>query len=264
MDGSITNSGLLQAGGTASLYTGKGNVTVTGAVDAQDDVTVKTTNGDVLVQNNITSHSGDISVTSGNGEVKVDNNITSHAGDISVTSKIGDIRSSGVLTAAKTVSLNALTAGEIYVNNQVNGKDIAIQTDNGDIETAVEGILTATAPNGTGGTITVGATKGNITLRGTTTADQKVELKSSEGSVTATNAVTSNTGDISITSTKGDITSSGVLTAKETVSLNALTSGKIEIYNQISGKDIEIQTANGKISRSKLQMARLKAMRQAH
>ena len=36
VDGSITNSGLLQAGGTASLYTGKGNVTVTGAVDAHE------------------------------------------------------------------------------------------------------------------------------------------------------------------------------------------------------------------------------------
>ena len=225
VDGSITNSGLLQAGGTASLYTGKGTVTVTGAVDAQDNVTVKTTNGDVLVQNNITSH----------------------AGDISVTSKIGDIRSSGVLTASKTVSLNALTSGEIYVNNQVNGKDIAIQTDFGDIETIAEGTLTATATNGTGGTITVDATKGNIILRGTTTADQKVELKSSEGSVTVTNAVTSNAGNISITSTKGDITSSGVLTANQKVSLNAVTSGKIEIYNQITGKDIEIQTANGNI-----------------
>ena len=225
MDGSITNSGLLQAGGTASLYTGKGTVTVTGAVDAQDNVTVKTTNGDVLVQNNITSH----------------------AGDISVTSRIGDIRSSGVLTAANTVSLNALTNGEIYVNNQVNGKDIAIQTDFGDIETIAEGTLTATATNGTGGTITVDATKGDITLRGVARADQKVELKSSDGSVTVTNAVTSNAGNISITSTKGDITSSGVLTANQKVSLNALTSGKIEIYNQITGKDIEIQTANGNI-----------------
>ncbi|MDY6290423.1 MAG: leukotoxin LktA family filamentous adhesin, partial [Succiniclasticum sp.] len=222
VDGSITNSGLLQAGGTASLYTGKGTVTVTGAVDAQDNVTVKTTNGDVLVQNNITSH----------------------AGDISVTSRIGDIRSSGVLTAAKTVSLNALTSGEIYVNNQIIGKDIAIQTDFGDIETIAEGVLTATA---TGGTITVDATKGNIILRGTTTADQKVELKSSEGGVTVTNAVTSNAGDISITSTKGDITSSGVLTANRKVSLNTVTSGNINVYNQISGKDIEIQTANGNI-----------------
>ena len=108
--------------------------------------------------------------------------------------------------------------------------------------------MTATATNGTGGTITVDATKGNIILRGTTTADQKVELKSSDGSVTVTNAVTSNAGNISITSTKGDITSSGVLTANQKVSLNALTSGKIEIYNQINGKDIEIQTANGNIA----------------
>ena len=138
------------------------------------------------------------------------------------------------------MSLNALTNGEIYVNNQINGKNIEILTDNGDIETIAEGVLTATATNGTGGTITVGATKGNIILRGAASADQKVELKSSEGSVTVTNAVTSNAGNISITSTKGDITSSGVLTAGQKVSLNALTSGKIEIYNQISGKDIEI------------------------
>ena len=85
VEGSITNSSLLKSGGTASLYTGKGAVTVTGAVDAQDNVTVKTTNGNVTVQNNIISN----------------------AGDISVTSKIGDITSSGVLTAGQKVSLNA-------------------------------------------------------------------------------------------------------------------------------------------------------------
>ena len=185
-----------------------------------------------------------LTVKTTNGDVKVQNNITSHAGDISVTSKIGDITSSGVLSAGKKVSLNALTSGEIYVNNQINGKNIEILTDNGDVETIAEGVLTATAENGT---ITVGATKGNIILRGTTTADQKVELKSSEGSVTVTNAVTSHAGDISVTSTKGDITSSGVLTANRKVSLNAETSGKIEIYNQINCKDIEIQTAKGNI-----------------
>ena len=138
--GHITSSGELEAGGSASLNTGKGNVTVTGAVDAQDNVTIET----------------------GNGGVTVTNNVTSHAGDISVTSKIGDITSSGVLSAGKKVSLNALTSGEIYVNNQINGKNIEILTDNGDVETVAEGILTATAE---GGTITVGATKFFVALR---------------------------------------------------------------------------------------------------
>ena len=75
----------------------------------------------------------------------------------------GNISNSGVLTSKETVSLNAVTSGDINVNNQIEGKDIEIQTANGKIESNAAGTLTATAE---GGTITVGATQGNIVLGG--------------------------------------------------------------------------------------------------
>ena len=192
-------------------------------MDAQDNVTVKTTNG----------------------EVKVENNITSHAGDISVTSRIEDITitSSGVLTAGEKVSLHALTAGDIKINNDITGKDIEIKTENGDIVTDAVSTLTATTE---GGTITVGVIKGDITLRGVARADQKVEVEAATGSVAMSNAVESENGEVAVTAQK-DITSSAAINAGTNVTLSS-TNGEITSSGAVTaGQKVEVETAEGNV-----------------
>ena len=127
----------------------------------------------------------------------------------------GNITNSGVLTAKETVSLNAVTSGNINVNNQINGKDIEIQTANGKIENNAAGTLTATAE---GGTITVGATQGNIVLGGAATADQKVKIDANAGSATLNGAVRSVNSEVEVTA-QGVVTTNAAVQAGMDVSL---------------------------------------------
>ena len=69
--------------------------------------------------------------------------------------------------------------------------------------------MTATAE---GGTITVGATQGNIVLGGAATADQKVKIDATAGSATLNGAVESVAGEVEVTA-KDAVTASAAIQA---------------------------------------------------
>ena len=69
-----------------------------------------------------------------------------------------------------------------------------------------------------GGTITVGATQGNIVLGGAATADQKVKIDATAGSVTLNGAVESVAGEVEITA-KEALTASAAIQAGTDVTL---------------------------------------------
>ena len=253
-DGAITNNGALTAQNNVNVNTTEGAIEIGGSVTATDN--------DV----NITTGSGAISTTgaiSGGTNVKVDagttgtidlgGDVTAEGGDVDVTTDDGYIKTTGAVTANNDVNVDTLN-GLINLGGLVDAETgfVNVSTANGSITTGgyVSGHKDVML-NSDGGDITVGGYTesetqnvtatvkgdGNISFAGTVSANGDVEAEvTGEGNITTgTGAEVSGT-DISFTTYEGNITTGSDLTADKNVDLNVNT-GNITFGGDVTAND---------------------------
>ena len=253
-DGAITNTGALTAQNNVNVNTTEGAINIGGSVTATDN--------DV----NITTGSGAISTTgaiSGGTNVKVDagttgtidlgGDVTAEGGDVVVTTDDGYINTTGAVTANNDVNVDTLN-GAINLGGLVDAETgfVNVSTANGSITTGgyVSGHKDVTL-NSDGGDITVdGYTEsetqnvtatvkgdGNISFAGTVSASGDVEAEvTGKGDITTgTGAEVSGT-DISFTTNEGNITTGSDLTADKNVDLNVNT-GNITFGGDVTANE---------------------------
>ena len=252
-----------------------GAITNNGALTAQDNVNVNTTEGAIEIGGSVTATDNDVNITTGSGaisttgaisggtNVKVDagttgtidlgGDVTAEGGDVVVTTDDGYIKTTGAVTANNDVNVDT-SNGLINLGGLVDAETgfVNVSTANGSITTGgyVSGHKDVTL-NSDGGDITVdGYTEsetqnvtatvkgdGNISFAGTVSAsgDVKAEVTGEGDIITGNKASVSGT-DIIFTTNDGDITTGSDLTAYKNIDLNVNT-GNITFGGDVTAKD---------------------------
>lgn len=279
-DVTFTSAGSITADTTVNsaaniVMDADGAITNNGALTAQDNVTVNTTEGAIEIGGSVTATDNDVNITTGSGaisttgaisggtNVKVDagttgtidlgGDVTAEGGNVDVTTDDGYIKTTGAVTANNDVNVDTLN-GAIDLGGLVDAETgfVNVSTANGSITTGgyVSGHKDVTL-NSDGGDITVGGYTesetqnvtatvkgdGNISFAGTVSASGDVEAEvTGEGDITTgTGAEVSGT-DITFTTNDGNITTGSDLTADKNIDLNVNT-GNITFGGDVTAND---------------------------
>lgn len=208
-----------------------GAITNTGALTAQNNVNVNTTEGAINIGGSVTATDNDVNITTGSGAISTTGAISGGT-NVNVQSGAGDVNLKGNVDA-ETGFVNVSTgSGSITTGGFVSGKeDVNLTSNNGDIK--VGGYTESETMNVTA-TVTG---DGDIDFTGKVSAsgDVKAEV-SGKGNITTVDGATVDGTDISFTTNVGNITTGSDLTAKENVDLNVNT-GDITFGGNVTASD---------------------------
>lgn len=265
-DGAITNTGALTAQNNVNVNTTEGAINIGGSVTATDN--------DV----NITTGSGAISTTgaiSGGTNVKVDagttgtidlgGDVTAEGGDVVVTTDDGYINTTGAVTANNDVNVDTLN-GAINLGGLVDAETgfVNVSTANGSITTGgyVSGHKDVTL-NSDGGDITVdGYTEsetqnvtatvkgdGNISFAGTVSASGDVQAEvTGEGDISTGSSASVSGTDITFTTNNGSITTGSSLTADKNIQLTTNTGNITTGADLTANENVDLNVNTGNIT----------------
>jgi hypothetical protein len=103
------------------------------------DISLKTVEGDVHVDNNVTALNGDISLKSVEGNVRVNNNVTANHGNVTATAG-GDVITGGMIRSGKEISLKSNTGNIVSVAGSDAyldaGTQVTLQAEKGNVGSA--------------------------------------------------------------------------------------------------------------------------------
>ena len=250
----LTNTGKL------SLTAAEGDTTAT-AIDSKGDVLVQIKGAaadptkDILdIQGNVTA-ADELAVKSNNSNIKVGDGTTKTGytltgTDTTISSTTGAIDVYGALSATSGDVL-VETQGKVGLTSGVTGKPV-VKSNGGDA------VLRSYTLGENGKPV---ASTGTLTVNGDVTADQAVSLKSDTGKITFTGTATSETGTTLQALTSGDIEVTGKLVTADTENTNkgdvkVLTKdGDITLTKTKDGVDVVsssqaalVQTEDGSVS----------------
>ena len=250
----LTNTGKL------SLTAAEGDETAT-AIDSKGDVLVQIMGAaadpatDILdIQGNVTA-ADELAVKSNNSNIKVGDGTTETGytltgTDTTISSTTGAIDVYGALSATSGDVL-VETQGKVGLTSGVTGKPV-VKSTGGDA------VLRSYTLDNQGKPV---ASTGTLTVNGDVTADQAVSLKSDTGKITFTGTATSETGTTLQALTSGDIEVTGKLVTADTENTNkgdvkVLTKdGDITLTKTKDGVDVVsssqaalVQTEDGSVS----------------
>ena len=215
-----------------------------GAVEAQNNVTLTstdhavTTNGTVTAENNVNMEAkGNVET---NGAVQAQNNVTLTSTDHAVTTN------GTVMAVAGNIDANA--KGNVTANNNlwaVQGT-VSLTSDAGNV--AVEKTGTAIAKND----VTLKAEAGSVAINGAVASTEQNVIATAKDTVTTAADVEANK-DVTFTSTAGTITTDGAVTAENNVNMeakgNVETNGAVQAQNNVTLTSTDYAvTTNGTVT----------------
>ena len=269
----IVTDGKLIGGGTVSVTTVKGNINVSGNVQAGkgDAILKSTTAGNVTGDSSISSTDAGVQLIADGGAVNQKGEITAHT-SVLVRSK-DSLTLDDTITSGTTTDL--ISQGQLDFNGKItSGGNTTLDSQTGATMSgsinSQAGVGITNYPSGiidiTGdvtGKNNVTVYNGNATLQpGTTAISNTGSLTSTEGSVSVTSASgdismphTANKGDvkakldITISTGTGNVALDGIVNAERDILINSDT-GKIDVGTNAvatdvtAGRNVTIQTKN--------------------
>lgn len=225
----------------AVLSTSSGDIQFHGAVD--HDLTVKTSSGNIDIENCRVDGSTQVKATS--GSVNIDG---MHTGEFTVSTSSGDVQLASI--AAKNLHASAISGG-ISISSCEAEQNVSVETTSGDLTLAdinAGGVLTFAVTsaqvdlaNTTGRGLVGNASSGDICLRNVRVGGQ-LSLESTSGLIRLDG---SDAGSLLISSSSGDVSGS-LLTPKFFVIRT--TSGEVNVTeSDRDGGRCEITTSSGDI-----------------
>lgn len=226
--------------GDVSLSAEAGSITqATGSVITANEVNASATENILLgsEENNVNSF-----VVNGLGE---NNSID------------GSINLAGSRAEGFAADLNGITVndGSVNVNNygqgnlNIRGGSVTTTGENaGDVTFTSEGSITANTTVNSAANIFMDA-DGAITNNGALTAQNNVNVNTTEGAIEIGGSVTAEAGNVNVNTESGDVTTKGEVTGKTDVSINS-GNGAINIDGSVTAtdNDVNITTGSGAIT----------------
>lgn len=193
-DGAITNNGALTAQDNVNVNTTEGAIEIGGSVTAEaGNVNVNTESGDVTTNGEVTGNT-DVSINSGNGAINIGGSVTATDNDVNITTGSGAISTTGAISGGTNVKVDAGTTGTIDLGGDVTaqGGDVVVTTDDGYIKTT-----------------------------GAVTANNDVEVDTSNGLINLGGLVDAETGFVNVSTDNGSITTGGYVSGHKDVTLDS-------------------------------------------
>ena len=251
-DGAITNNGALTAQDNVNVNTTEGAIEIGGSVTAEaGNVNVNTESGDVTTKGEVTGKT-DVIINSGNGAINIGGSVTATDNDVNITTGSGAISTTGNVTGGTNVKVDAGTTGTIELGGDVTAEG-------GDVDViANEGYIHTTGNVTANNNVNVDTANGYINLEGkVNAATGSVDVDTQSGDVTTKGEVTGNT-DVSINSDAGNVTVGGkVESVTGSTNINAGTNdgistdanGNVTVDGKIaSGEKVIVTANNGNIT----------------
>ena len=208
----METNGAVEAQNNVTLTSTDHAVTTNGTVTAENNVNMEAkgnveTNGAVEAQNNVTLTSTDHAVTTNGTVMAVSGNIDASAkGNVTANNNLWAVQG--------TVSLTS-DAGNVAVEkngNAIAKNDVTLKAEAGNV--AINGAVTSTEQN------VIATAKDTVTTAADVKANKDVTLTSTEGTITTDAAVTAETGNIEAKA-KGNVETNGAVQAQNNVTLTS-------------------------------------------
>ena len=249
----------LNANNNIIMTAENGSITTNGTLKAENDIKLNTKNSTITTVGSVTATNGNVEFTAKEG-IKTTGDVASANADVILAN------------ANNAIEVSKLTGKNVSVTNEngniiakaditATGGDITLKTTtSGDITTAENAMLEASADGENGGNIIIEAA-GSITTKGVIKANRQVKANATTG-FTAEKSIEATNGDVEIVTVNGDIKTTGEdtnITAGNDVKLTATdsaisTSGTVTAKKDVimSGKTgvtaaNTIKATNGKI-----------------
>ena len=268
-DGSLLVGADVTAGNNAELETKSGSVVIgyneNGNLKADQDINIRTDEGDVLIVKSVDSTNGSIGITSGQGDiyigtdnVKDDKTVTAKE-NVTIGTDLGTIYILG-MTSTQNGDITMSAGKDSYLADEGSGEDRVqngnfVIRDDGKVNSGGGVIL-----NGRNGDIhitdDIEAKKGvtaNITEEGSVYFDREVKVSddvnvtTENGSISIGNTVSSEKGTVNLQTGTGDILVGNDITAEKDVLLSS-HEGNIVVGDINTGNDGDVLSKTGKVS----------------
>ena len=267
--GSLLIGDDVTAGSAADLQTKSGSVIIgyneNGNLKADQDINIRTDEGDVLVVKSVDSTNGSIGITSGQGDiyigtdnVKDDKTVTAKE-NVTIGTDLGTIYILG-MTSTQNGDITMSAGKDSYLADEGSGEE---RVQNGNFVIRDDGKVSSGGGvilNGRNGDIhitdDIEAKKGitaNITEEGSVYFDREVKVSddvnvtTENGSISIGNTVSSEQGTVNLQTGTGDILVGNDITAEKDVLLSS-HEGNIVVGDINTGNDGDVLSKTGKVS----------------
>ena len=252
VNGDLQVTDNVKAEGSLNAETqGKGNIALGQNVDVENDMVIKTDEGNITVGKDITANQGRVT-------------LTTDTGSITVGVDDGSGQKVGVIVANDDVNINAGTGtgtgNNVNIETSVESKaaDVNVKVKDGDIHIGNNGldVDTVTAKQD----VTLETTGGKITVDGkTSTQDGDITLKAANKEYVAgesgRNIIINHTGkvesghDANLNAENGDLHVTDRVTAQGALNAETRKQGEITLDDDVNVvKDITLKTETGNIT----------------